>query len=158
MSTTTVNPNQTIADRIKAGIRTRVAPKPVRTTVPATPGAWVTYRTDGTAEDTARWVEAAEAIEGKISRGVGVACAMLAELCVSIDLDGEQWLDDAGRPVTFASTALHEVVGTDVHIDAVRAFYGRDVDLLAASDLVGNHSPGIVSKVAADPTRGSSPS
>lgn len=41
-----------------------------------------------------------------------------------------------GEPVTFASPALHEVYGVGRTLDCVRAFYGRDADVLAASEAI----------------------
>lgn len=59
---------------------------------------------------------------------------VLAAKCVGIVKDGEDVTDEHGRPVTFQTKAFQTKLGVATAELAVHAFYGRDPDVLAASD------------------------
>jgi hypothetical protein len=83
---------------------------------------------------------------------VKLACTALANTCLAILRDGAEVPDGAG-PLTFTSPALHEILGVDRTVDAVRRFYGRDAHVIAVSRQILDEA-GYGEDVGPDPTSG----
>lgn len=153
-----VNPKLSPAERLKSLISGRTAPAPVIIEVPGSTEFTVRYRTDVTIEEADEWRKRVPANMDPAEAMVLGAAIQLSESCVGILVDGEPWTNE-GVPVTFGSKVLHETVGTDEWVEAVRRFYGTKGALLAVAQAHQARCPEF-STVAAvvDPTKGSSKS
>jgi hypothetical protein len=103
--------------------------------VPRQPGFEVRYRAVINDAEQIIWRQAA--VDPSSPLGMNrllLAQTVLAAKCTGILKDGEDVTDEHGRPVTFATPALQARLGVSDAEQAVQAFYGRDSDVLAASD------------------------
>lgn len=62
-----------------------------------------------------------------------LARIVLANRCEAIIRNGDEVVDAAGDPITFASPEFQALVGATRAVEAVQRLYGRDTDIIAAS-------------------------
>jgi hypothetical protein len=80
-----------------------------------------------------------------------LACIVLGNTCRGIVRDGEDIISD-GKPLTFVSEALQNLLEVDRAVDAVRRFYGRDPNVIKAAGAVLGAAGYSGEDVTADPT------
>jgi hypothetical protein len=117
------------------------------------PGYEVRLSTRIPYEDFAAWRKRCEdkSMPGGLNE-LRFGCIVLANTCRGILRDGEEIVSD-GEPLTFASPALHRLLGVERAVDAVRRFYGRDPNVNRAASAVLTAAGWGGEDSDADPTR-----
>jgi hypothetical protein len=115
-------------------------------------GYEVRYSTRIQYEQLAAWRKRSEdkSMPGGINELL-LGCVVLANCCRGIIRHGEE-IVSAGEPLTFTSPALHNLLGVDRAVDAVRKFYGRDPRVTKTATAVLAAAGYDNDEVSADPT------
>lgn len=131
-------------DALRAELATDVSVEEVTLDVPRRPGWAVRYRCDITGEERGAWItrattKAAKGDKPAVIDELRLSGLALANKAIAIIHNGEEVTDD-GRPVTFASQVLLDMVGAARAADVPRRLYGLDGHVIAAARTVFDKS------------------
>lgn len=120
--------------------------------VPARPGYELRCATGIRYEQLAGWRKSAGTMHGGLNE-LRFACILLANQTRQIVRQDEP-VTLEGQAVTFASKTLHELLGVERAVDAVRKLFGRDADVMRACKAVADAAGyGGAPAEAPDPTQ-----
>lgn len=151
----TAPPRSSLLDALRDDLARETDDDFVLLTVPARPAYTVRYSAKVSYEQFGSWAKRSE--DKSKPNGMNLlrfGAIVLANCCRGILRDGEEILTD-GQPLTFTSKALHELLGVDDNVQAVKAFYGNDAHVITSgTEVISEAGYGDqISQVDADPTR-----
>lgn len=149
-------PSPRVLDLLREDLQREAEDDTVLLDVPERPGYSVRYGAKVPYERYAAWTKHAE--DRSILGGVNLhrmGRVVLANCCRGILRQGEELVLD-GKPLTFTSPALWEMLGASDAVSAVDAFYRRDAHVIASSiEVISQAGYGDrINEADADPTGG----
>ena len=134
-----LGPGQSLTDLLREAVTEKVEDDPITLIVAARPNVSVSYSSLLDDEMRKRWLKACTTSRrGKPDEvdELRFACTVLANQCLSINMQGQVAPATDGRPLTFALKELWEMVGGHDPISTIRKLYGRDPAILSTVEAV----------------------
>lgn len=122
----------TVLAALKEDLKKEVTRDSIILQVPLRPNIAVTYSPNVTAEQLKKWTKIASRGKTNDFDGTVLASIVLGATCVGISINGKEATED-GEPMRFGSETFMAMVEASKVSDAVRALYGADSDIQAAS-------------------------